>query len=69
MLHRGDKLLFIAGIFYMVKYVGHTLAKSLDFLHVIPNFFMWAFIVLAVADYAYRLWLFNKERKKKRTGE
>ena len=53
----------------MVKYVGHTLAKSLDFLHVIPNFFMWAFIVLAVADYTYRLWLFNKERKKRKNKE
>lgn len=66
MLFRGDKLLFCAGLFYVAKYVGHTLANSLDFFWVMPNYFMWAFLVLAVIDYAYRLWLLIKEHKGRR---
>lgn len=62
MLHRGDILLFFAGLFHTVNYVfGYGSGMT---------FFVWVFFVLAVADYVYRLWpAIKKYRDKKKAEE
>lgn len=62
MLHRGDLLLFFAGIIFTVDYTfGYGSGM---------NFFVWAFLILAIADYAHRLWpAIKKYRDKKKAEE